>query len=223
VGLRETKKLATRQHIADEAMRLFATRGFDHVTVADVAAEAAVSQKTVFNYFPTKEDLFYDEVPERARRLADAIRSRPAGESVVTTLRRLQVGECGRLCSPGFATFARVIEESPALQAKELEVMSTFAQAVADALVEEGIDARDARIAAGLLISVHRQFFRAARAQALAGKHGPSAARRLRSDLERAYTLLEHGLGGLEPARANPLPDPGLGGLAPARARRTAG
>jgi len=179
-------------------MRLFATRGFDHVTVAEVADEAGVSEKTVFNYFPTKEDLFYDEVPERARKIADAVRSRPAGETVVATLRRLQVRDCGRLCSPGFATFARIIEDSPTLQAKELEIMSVFAQAVAAALTEEGVDPRDARIAAGLLISVHRQFFRAAREQALAGKHGPTAVRRLRSDLERAYALLEHGLGGLE-------------------------
>ena len=62
---------------------------------------------------------------------------------------------------------------------------------------ELGVDERDARIAAGLLISVHRQVFRAAREQALAGKHGPTAVRRLRADLERAYELLEHGLGGL--------------------------
>jgi AcrR family transcriptional regulator len=157
-----------------------------------------VSEKTVYNYFPTKEDLFYDEVPERARALAAAIRERPPGESVVVALRRLQVAQCERLCSPGFATFARVIEDSPALQAKELEIMSLFARAAADALVEEGVDARDARVAAGLLVSVHRQFFRTARAQALAGRHGPAAVRRLRSDLERAYALLEHGLGGLE-------------------------
>jgi AcrR family transcriptional regulator len=198
MGLRETKKLATRQQIADVAMRLFAARGFERVTVAEVAAEAGVSEKTVFNYFPGKEDLFYDEVPERARVLEATIRERPAGESVVAALRRLQVSECARLCSPAFAVFARVIEESPSLQAKELEIMSRFAQTVAEALVEEGIDARDARIAAGLLVSVHRQVFRTARAQALAGRHGPAAVRRLRSDLERAYALLEHGLGGLE-------------------------
>jgi len=197
VGLRETKKLATRQQLADVAMRLFVQRGFDRVTVAEVAAEAGVSEKTVFNYFPTKEDLFFDEIPERARALSEAIRSRPAGESILTTLRRLQVGECARLSSPGFAIFARTLEDSPALRAKELEVMSLFAQALSGALEEEGIDPRDARIAASVLISVHRHFFRAAREQALAGKHGPAAARRLRSDLERAYTLLEHGLGGL--------------------------
>jgi AcrR family transcriptional regulator len=197
MGLRETKKLATRQQIADVAMRLFVQRGFDRVTVAEVAAEAGVSEKTVFNYFPTKEDLFFDEVPERSRKLAEAIRTRPDGESILDTLRRVQVGECARLSSPGFATFARTLEESSALRAKELEVMSLFAQALTDALEEEGIDPRDARIAASLLISVHRQFFRAARVQALAGKHGPAASRRLRSDLERAYALLEHGLGGL--------------------------
>jgi AcrR family transcriptional regulator len=156
-----------------------------------------VSEKTVFNYFPTKEDLFFDEVPERARALAEAIRSRPAGEPFLDTLRRLQVGECARLSSPGFAVFARTLEDSPALRAKELEVMWLFAQALTDALEEEGIDTRDARIAASLLIGVHRQFFRAARMQALAGKHGPAASRRLRSDLERAYALLEHGLGAL--------------------------
>ena len=197
MGLRETKKLATRQQIADVAMRLFVQRGFDRVTVAEVAADAGVSEKTVFNYFPTKEDLFFDEIPDRARKLSESIRSRPDGESILTTLRRLQVAECARLSSPGFVAFARTLEDSQALRAKELEVMATFAQALTDALEEEGIDARDARIAASLLISVHRQFFRAARMQALAGKHGPAAARRLRNDLERAYALLEHGLGGL--------------------------
>ena len=201
MGLRETKKLATRQQIADAAMGLFAQRGFDRVTVAEVAAAAGVSEKTVFNYFPTKEDLFYDEVPERARRLAEAIRGRPPGEPIIGTLRRLQVADCDRMCSPSFATFARIIEESHALQAKELEMMSFFSHALGNALEEEGIEPRDARIAAGLLISVHRQFFRSAREQALAGMHGPGAVRRLRGDLERAYALLEHGLGELEPGR----------------------
>jgi AcrR family transcriptional regulator len=198
VGLRETKKLRMRTEIADQAMRLFAERGFDRVTVAEVAAAADVSQKTVFNYFPTKEDLFFDEVPEREAAIVDALRSREPGESILTALRRIQTGECGRLSSPAFATFARIIEDSPALQAKELEVMAHFAQVLALAIATEpGVDERDARIAAGLLVSVHRQLFRGARKQALAGRHGAAAAQRLRDDLERAYSLLEHGLGDL--------------------------
>ena len=199
MGLRETKKQQTRQQIAAQAMRLFVTRGFDHVTVAEVAEAAGISQKTVFNYFPTKEDLFFDEVPEREAALVEAIRGRAPGESILAALRGLQLEECPRMCSPAFATFARVIEESTALQAKELEVMARFAQVVADAIQSElGVDERDARIAAGLLVSVHRQVFSRARKLALAGLHGAAAVTRLRADLERAYELLEHGLGNLE-------------------------
>src|SRR3954471_2315251 len=112
MGLRESKKLEMRREIADAAMRLFVQRGFDHVTVSEVAAAARVSEKTVFNYFPTKEDLFFDEIPEREARLVAAIRDRSTGESVVAALHRLQAGQCPRLCSAAFATFARIIEDS---------------------------------------------------------------------------------------------------------------
>jgi AcrR family transcriptional regulator len=199
VGLREFKKLRTRQEIADQAMRLFATRGFERVTVAEVAAASGVSEKTVFNYFPTKEDLFFDEVPQREAALRDAIRNRRAGVTVLGALKRLQEEQCPRLCSPGFATFARIIEDSAALKAKELEIMARFVQVLTQELTTElGLDDRDARIAAGLLVSVHRLLFHIARQQALDGKQGPAAVRRLRGDLNRAYFLVEHGLGELE-------------------------
>jgi AcrR family transcriptional regulator len=197
MGLRESKKLRTRELIAGEAMRLFVTRGFDHVTVAEVAAAADVSEKTVFNYFPTKEDLFFDEAPERRRALVEAVRNRAPGESVIDALHRLQQKQYSRLASPGFVHFARVIEESHALKAKELEMMSGFAQAVTEALTAEGIDERDARIAAGLLVSVHRQLFRTARELALAGRNGPAAVRRLRADGDRAFQMLKRGLADL--------------------------
>lgn len=195
MGLRETKKLAMRQQIAGVAMRLFATKGFDHVTVAEIAAGAGVSEKTVFNYFPTKEDIFFDEVPERLRALTDAVRSRPEGTSVLASLKEKQLSDAPRLTSPGFAIFAGILEGSPALLAKEVDVMARFSQVLADALQEDGLGERDARIVAGLLMSVHRQYFRAARRQALAGKTGPAALRQLTADITRAYELLEHGVG----------------------------
>jgi AcrR family transcriptional regulator len=194
MGLRETKKLATRQQIAGVAMRLFAVKGFDHVTVSEIAAEAGVSLKTVFNYFPTKEDLFFDEVPERLRRITEAIKDRPPGETILDSLRRLQLGDAPRMCSDGFAVFARIIENSPALQAKEVDVMARFSYVLATTLQEEGISERDARIAAGLLMSVHRQFFRAARKRAIEGTTGPAALRQLKAELARAYELLDGGL-----------------------------
>ena len=201
MGLRETKKLQTRQAIAATGMRLFVTRGFDHVTVADIAQEAGVSEKTVFNYFPTKEDIFFDEVPERLEALADAVRQRQPGQSLVAAMHDLHASQCSRLASPGFAHFARVIEESPALQAKEVQVMAQFSAVLAATIRDElGLHPADAQIAANLLMSVHWQFFRNARAHALAGRNGPTAVRRLRQDLERAYRLLEHGLGALDGA-----------------------
>src|SRR5215470_671976 len=199
MGLRESKKLQTRQAIAATGMRLFVKRGFDHVTVGEIAREAGVSEKTVFNYFPTKEDIFFDEVPERLEALTDAVRARRPEESLVETMHQLHAKQCGRLASPGFAQFSRAIAESPALQAKETEVMAQFTDHLAATIREElGIHPADAQIAANLLMSVHWQFFRNARTHALAGRSGPTAVRRLRDELDRAYRLLEHGLGELE-------------------------
>jgi AcrR family transcriptional regulator len=201
MGLRETKKLQTRQAIAAAAMGLFVTRGFDRVTVAEIARAAEVSEKTVFNYFPTKEDIFFDEVPERLEALTDAVRRRASEQSLIDAMHELHAQQCGRLASPGFAHFSRTIAESPTLQAKEIEVMALFTDHLAATIRDElGVHPADAQIAANLLMSVHWQFFRNAREHALAGRSGAAAARRLRADLERAYRLLEHGLGGLESA-----------------------
>src|SRR5215217_8370567 len=87
LGLRERKKRETREAIADAAMRLFAARGFDAVTVEEVAEAANVSRKTVFNYFPAKEDLVFRAGSERLTALVAAIRARVPGTSVVEPFR----------------------------------------------------------------------------------------------------------------------------------------
>src|ERR1700749_1287397 len=83
-GLRERKKRRTRGPIATVAMKLFAARGFDAVTVAEVARAAEVSEKTVFNYFPSKEDLVFWRLESFEHELLSAVRDRAAGESVLT-------------------------------------------------------------------------------------------------------------------------------------------
>src|SRR5438128_3317105 len=98
-GLRERKKEQTRQAIAETARRLFAERGFDGVTVAEVARAADVSEGTVFNYFPTKEDLFYSGMESFEAALVEAVRDRPAGESAPAAFRRFLLESCGRLAS----------------------------------------------------------------------------------------------------------------------------
>src|SRR6187200_3087219 len=86
-GLRERKKRQTREAIAHAAMGLFAEHGFDAVTVADVARAADLSEKTVFNYLPAKVDLVVHGGEERRAALIEAIRSRPAGASIVEPFR----------------------------------------------------------------------------------------------------------------------------------------
>ena len=86
-GLRERKKARTRQLIADTAARLFAERGYEHVAVTDVAREAEVAEQTVYNYFPTKEQLVTDREERIQDRLCDLIRSRPAGVTAAAAAR----------------------------------------------------------------------------------------------------------------------------------------
>src|SRR5215510_12531407 len=122
-GLRERKKHQTRQLIFQTAARLFAARGFDAVTVAEVARAANVSEVTVFNYFPTKEDLFFAGMQFFEERLLEAVRERPAGEPVLTAFQRLVVDGCRDLGAKEraevIARAARLIGASPALQARE--------------------------------------------------------------------------------------------------------
>src|SRR3954452_22104145 len=88
-GLRARKKRLAREAIATTARRLFAERGFDTVTVAEIAAAADVSEKTVFNHFPTKEDLAFAGREEGIARLVAALTERPAGTSVLDVFRAL--------------------------------------------------------------------------------------------------------------------------------------
>src|ERR1700733_12290021 len=122
-GLRERKKAQTRTRIADTAMGLFVRRGFDQVTVAEIAAAAEVGVSTVFNYFPTKEDLFYDRQDEVVEHLSRIVRSRHRGESFTAACRRdmLQLIEARDWrvgLVPRMVDFYRLVDRSPALQAR---------------------------------------------------------------------------------------------------------
>ncbi|WP_040813676.1 TetR family transcriptional regulator [Nocardia concava] len=159
MALREEKKLATRTALADAAMALFTEKGFDKVTVADVARAANVSVNTAFNYFPTKEDLFFDRQDEVADRMAAAVRDREPGESAAAAIRRAFLDRVHRDdptlgLSRAATAFWRLIDDSPALQARLRQLgersETALAQALSDAAGTEPNDPTPRLVAAAL-------------------------------------------------------------------------
>jgi AcrR family transcriptional regulator len=203
-GLRERKKQRTRQLIADTAWRLFAERGFDAVSVAQIAREAEVSEATVFNYFRTKEDLVYHRMEAFEQELLSAIRDRAQGESIAQAFGRFALQPRGFLRSDdpaateGMRAAARVITGSPALQARQHDIFDRFTGTLAAFIAEErGMAADDVEpwVMANALIGLHRALIDYTHRQALAGVPNRRIARNLVTQGKRALAVLENGLG----------------------------
>jgi AcrR family transcriptional regulator len=206
MGLREMKKEQTRQLIADTAWRLFADRGFDQVSVAEVAREAQVAVATVFNYFPSKEDLFYGRLEAFGTRLTDAISAREPGEPVLAAFRRSLLADGGLLAQveagdpqalARLRTINRVIAASPALLARQQEAITHNADSLAARLAAETrAPADDLRpqVAANALMGVQRALTDYVRRRVLADDELARLAADVRKLSTQAFALLEHGL-----------------------------
>ena len=202
-GLRELKKQRTRQQIGDVARRLFAEQGFEAVTVAEVARAAEVSEATVFNYFPTKEDLFYSGLEAFEEELLSSIREREAGESILDAFGRFVLTPRGLLAARDpdaverLAAITRVIEESPALLAREQRIFDGYTDALAELIANE-TNARPGAVqpwvVANALMGVHRSLVHLSRRQIVAGERNPALARRVRTEAKKALAALESGL-----------------------------
>ena len=207
-GLRERKKRQTRVAIAEAARRLFRERGFAGVTVAEVAKAADVSHQTVFNYFPTKEDLFFSGMQAFETELVDAVRRRAPGESALSAFRRALLGRSARLADPragdAIASAARMIGATRSLQNRERAVLEEHTRALAAALAEEdGSDeARTEALAvANALMGVHAALLERIRVLALAGVRGAELRDVFEMEGVRAFDRLERGLAGYAVAR----------------------
>jgi AcrR family transcriptional regulator len=150
-----------RQGISNAATRLFFERGFDHVTVDEIAAAADVGRMTVFNHFPRKEDMFFDRDEEGRAILREALRQRDTGVAPIETLRLLAhrlVAENSPYVrfSVESQGFIETIEGSETLKARARAIRDEIAQVVTEALTEcagrEPADP-DAHLAAGLLLA----------------------------------------------------------------------
>ena len=176
-GLRERRKQQTRQMISDVATGMFAERGFDEVTISQVADAAGVAKMTVTNYFPRKEDLVFDRAEVVIGHLAQVVAGRAPGESMLAAVRRDYLDAVARadvtlgLSSPAFA---RMISNSPVLTSRGLEMLNQRELVLGDAIAAEtGADGPQQRLVAALLASVHRVLYAAASERSLAGPPPP--------------------------------------------------
>jgi AcrR family transcriptional regulator len=137
---RARKKARTREEIRTAAQAMFAARGFEAVTIADIAAAADVAVQTVFNHFATKEDLFFDGRTPWVEGAAAAVRTRPASVPPLRALRDNHVAAVVALGDPQAGeerrSYVATVEASPTLRARELDVVSEAEQRLREALVE---------------------------------------------------------------------------------------
>jgi AcrR family transcriptional regulator len=206
IGLRERKKQRTRELISETARKLFAERGFERVSVAEIARAAEVSEATVFNYFPTKEDLVYSGFEAFEERLLAAVRHRAPGQSVAEAFGEFILQARGFLSEPDeerageLAEVTRMISASPALLAREQQVLARYTEALAELIASE-TSARPGDVrphaAANALIGVHAALIAYVRRQVA---DGVSDRRRLARDVRsrgtQALALLGEGLDG---------------------------
>jgi AcrR family transcriptional regulator len=203
-GLRERKKRETRQRLSDVATEMFMARGFEAVTIADIAAEAGVSEKTVYNYFPTKESLVYDQAYAQLERLIGAVRERPRGttptSAFVTALKEDSArfsAQLGPERIARIAEFGRLVRDTPALRAAWGEHRHGVVDALRVALAEDlGVDPDDPEpaVAARALVSLLELFYDSRARHAQPGVPAAEMHRLVEADLDRGARLLDTGM-----------------------------
>jgi AcrR family transcriptional regulator len=202
-GVREQRRQETRERIVDAAADLFAERGFDAVSVLEIAKRAGVVEKTVFNHFPVKEGLVFDSDPPIRTALLAAVRRRPAGESVAAAAGSFVVSAVAVLGSAeaagGVAAMARVVRGSRTLQTREREILGELTGSLAREIAEEtGADggALEPWLTANAVLGLYAALLELARDRVLAGATGPGLAAELRRRGDRGLALLQFGLAG---------------------------
>ncbi|HEX4008719.1 MAG TPA: TetR/AcrR family transcriptional regulator [Solirubrobacteraceae bacterium] len=207
-GLRETKKRRTREAIAQAAAHLFREHGFESVTVDDVARTADVSRQTVFNYFPTKEQMLFDREEEIAEALLALVAGPHDGASLVAAFRRhtREFWErFGAILSRGGEThgFWEIVRASPALRDYAEASFGRQARRAGDALAQawnRPPDDPTCHALARALCGVNVAFLTCGMERLSDGEDAPTVVADMITQSGEAYAALERGLGQFVPA-----------------------
>jgi AcrR family transcriptional regulator len=191
----------TRAKIAEVAARLFLERGFDAVTVTEVAREAGVSSVTVFNHFPRKEDLFLDRAVDAVELLRSAVRDRAAGVDALASLREMTLGlvDAGHPLSgtnDRSIPFFRTVAASPALIARAREIASDLQRTLADELERDPGFEGDATLLAAFFLAGYATVLVETARRLIAGEPREDVVDEHRARFERLFVALRKGVAG---------------------------
>ncbi|GAA0315703.1 TetR family transcriptional regulator [Streptomyces polychromogenes] len=207
LGLRERKKQRTRQTIFEAALRLFLSRGFDEVSIVEIAEAAEVSKRTLFTYFPTKEDLVLHVFADHEDESARVVRARPAGTSPLAALHAHELDALARrdpntglTSDPEAVAFARLLSTTASLSERLLRYAERGIAALAEALEEAGADELTARLAAVQIVTVLRTLAHRNSEQVQAGRPADEVYPEAVAAADRAFRLLGEGLADALPA-----------------------
>jgi AcrR family transcriptional regulator len=206
-GLRERKKRLTRQQISDMATWMFLERGYDEVKVTEIAAACGVSEKTVYNYFPTKESLVLDREEVMVKAIRRALGPGAPQLSPVEAMVEILKEQLDELISyweakelndmTAIRDFTNLLEETPSLRAAQMDMMRRLSQVAAEAMASRaGVDPGDPepQIAADALLGLWRIFF-AAIVRFSDEQHTPGQVRaEVMAAIRRAARLIDTGL-----------------------------
>ncbi len=191
----------TRERIREIANRLFLERGYDSVTVAEVAREAGVSSVTVFNHFPRKEDLFLDRAADAIELLRSVVRDRAPGVDVLASLHSQSV----RLFNERHplsgvdersAPFFRTVAQSPALIARTREIVSELQRVLAEELARDEAFDGDGQLLSALFVAGYASVMVETARRVISDEMPRAVADDHRVRLERLFEALENGLSG---------------------------
>ena len=206
-GLRERKKRQTKTLISGTATLMFVQRGFDQVKITEVAAACGVSEKTIYNYFPTKESLVLDWEQDLTDTIKRSLGPSAPRTSPVETIRTIITAQTRHLVASLKAAqqhdvdmirrFTDMVNETPSLRAKQFDITENLSQVAARVMAERaGLDPEDPepQIAADALMGLFRVYFRAMTKYAATDVTPDVFERLVLAEVERAGRLLDTGL-----------------------------
>ncbi|MEU5593997.1 helix-turn-helix domain-containing protein [Streptomyces sp. NPDC020298] len=203
MGLRDRKKMQTARRIYRAAIELFVERGFDNVSVQEVADAAEVSKMTVFNYFGTKEDLIFRPMEEHFGDAARAVRERKPGESAVEAVRRqfLEMVEerdpsVGLNPEPFARQVRQLVVQTPVLMERAFVASQKGARELADLLAAETGDLMCATVAAATLSAARNALVEEHHRRVTEGESPDQVAADAAERARLAFGLIENGLSG---------------------------